>query len=174
MSCICSSCLNFSDDLSKEVVEVDKVDIAYATIDDLNDLILIEDSSFKTDKLSRRQMRYMLSKAKAFILLAKIKSVTVAYCICFIPALPRTARLYSLAVLKEYRNRGIADQLIKNVLKKLQSLGYTSCNLEVRTKDASAKSLYIKNDFKEVQFLPAYYEDGEDGIRMKRLFDNDK
>ena len=149
---------------------MNEVDIAFAKIGDLNDLILIENACFKTDKLSRRQMRYMLSKAKAFILLAKIKSITVAYCICFIPALPRTARLYSLAVLKEYRNRGIADRLIKDVIQRLQSLGYTSCSLEVRSKDSATKSLYSKNDFKEIQFLPTYYEDGEDGIRMKKLF----
>ncbi len=151
-----------------------KVNLSYAKISDLNDLIFIENTCFKTDKISQRQMRYMLSKAKAFVLLAKIKSITVAYCICFIPALPRPARLYSLAVLTEYRNQGIANLLIKKIIQKLQSLGYTSCNLEVRNKDTLTKSLYTKFGFKVIQFLPNYYEDGEDGIRMKRLFEKVK
>ena len=115
-------------------------------------------------------MRYMLHKAKAFVLLAKINFITVAYCICFTPSLPRPSRLYSLAVLSEYRNQGIADSLVKQAMQKLQSLGYTSCNLEVKNIDTFTKSLYAKNDFKEIQLLPAYYGDGEDGIRMKSIF----
>ena len=156
--------------MREEVGRVIKVDISYAKTSDLEDLVMIENTCFKTDKLSRRQMRYMLQEAKAFVLLAKINFITIAYCICFIPALPRSARLYSLAVLSEYRNQGIADSLIKKAIQKLKYLGYTSCNLEVKNIDTFTKSLYTKNDFKEIKFLPAYYEDGEDGIRMKNIF----
>lgn len=146
-----------------------QVDILSAKKEHLDDLVLIENACFKTDIISRRQMRYILTKAKAFILLAKIKSEPVAYCICFTPLLPRPARLYSLGVLKEYRKGGIANSLIKSVINRLHTLGYSSCNLEVRNKDKQAKNLYTKNNFREIKILPTYYQDGEDGIKMKKI-----
>lgn len=147
-----------------------KVSIHPASLSHLPSLMEIENLSFPSDRLGYRQMRYILSKAKAFSLVAKTESKIVAYCTCLTPSLPRAARLYSLAVLPAYRNRGIAGRLLKKVKQKLRSMNYLSCNLEVRKKDSQTQALYEKNGFEEFKLLPGYYEDGEDGISMKCWF----
>lgn len=147
-----------------------RVSVHQASITNLSALLEIEENSFTSDRVSFRQMRYILGQAKAFSLMAKTESKIVGYCTCFTPRLPRAARLYSLAVLPAYRNKGIAAKLLKKVRQKLISLNYTSCNLEVRKKDIQTQALYSKYGFKEIQLLPGYYEDGADGIRMKCRF----
>ena len=147
-----------------------KIFVHSASLANLTTLLEIEDLSFSSDKVSRRQMRYILGQAKAFSLLAKTESKVVAYCICFTPRLPRAARLYSLAVMPGYRNKGIAGRLLKKAMHKLKALNYKSCNLEVRKNDKRTRSLYAKFGFKEVQLLPGYYQDGAVGIRMKSSF----
>ena len=150
------------------------VSIHQASLANLTDLLEIEQNSFSSDRVSHRQMRYILSQAKAFSLTAKMESKIVAYCTCFTPRLPRAARLYSLAVLPAYRDKGIASKLLKKVWQKLRSLNYMSCNLEVRKEDRHTQALYAKYGFKEIQLLPGYYEDGADGIRMKCEFKTQK
>ncbi len=145
-----------------------KYRISVADLNDLAALIAIENSCFVTDRLKQRQMRYLLTKAKAFTLLARSESDSkiVAYCSCLTPVISRPARLYSLAVLPDYRAQGIAGTLIKKTKQKLRNLGYSSCNLEVRKLDKLTQQLYEKHGFEVAQELPGYYEDGADGIKM--------
>lgn len=136
--------------------------------DDLDALLQIEQQSFRSDLLSRRQLRYLLTRANAFTLLAASGSTVVGYCIYLTPALPRPARLYSLAVSPAFRGRGIASTLIKKVLDHSRRLGYAHCRLEVRKKDRKARRLYEGFGFVKLEELAQYYQDGADGIRMER------
>lgn len=148
---------------------MDKYRISVANINDLAGLIAIENSCFVTDRLNPRQMRYILTKAKAFTLVIRSvsESKIVAYSSWFTPVVSRPARLYSLAVLPVYRGQGLAGSLIKKSLQELKNIGYSVCNLEVRKHEKKTQHLYEKHGFEKVRALPGYYEDGEDGIKMQ-------
>ncbi len=143
--------------------------LSEANLTDIDALLNIENSCFETDRLTRRQIRYLLSRAKAFTLLIKVKGLIVAYCIFLTPILSRSARLYSLAVLANYRNKGFAGELLCNGIQKLSELGYQSCNLEVRSSDKKTQNFYKKYGFNPIKTLSSYYEDGEDGLKMKSV-----
>ena len=148
--------------------KVNDIRISAAHLNDLPALIAIENDCFKSDRLSPRQMRYMLTRAKAISWQARslADAKTVGYSACLTPVLSRPARLYSLAVLPHYRGRGIAGRLIEKNLQTLKKMGYRSCHLEVRKTDQAAQRLYEKDGFTRVGMLSGYYEDGEDGIKM--------
>ena len=77
----------------------------------------------------------------------------------------------NIAVKNEYRNQGIGDKLIKeliNIAKEKEMIGIT---LEVRMNNLSAQKLYSKNGFKVEGIRKNYYKDTrEDAIIMWKYF----
>lgn len=137
-----------------------------ATPEDLPALISIEHACFHSDRLSSRQMRYHVLRDKRVMLVAEIDQQVVGYGLIFLYTHRKAARLYALAVLPEWHNKGIGNQLISALLQSAKQNGQTSCRLEVRHKNQAALHAYLRLGFKKVAELPNYYNDGEDGIRM--------
>lgn len=146
---------------------MDNVVIRKATVDDVDRLTVLENDCFTTDKISKRQMRYLISKAKAITLVAEQQNQLLGYCVCFVPMQPRPARLYSLAVLAESRGKGVAKQLISRLFLLLKEQQRQRCRLEVRESQHLVQALYKNYGFTEVLSLPDYYEDGESALRME-------
>lgn len=77
------------------------------------------------------------------------------------------AELLSIAVKPELRRKGIATELIKNVLDELKD-SVETCFLEVRVSNKEAISFYEKIGFKKVGLRKKYYLlPEEDAIIMK-------
>lgn len=138
-----------------------------ATVDDLSSLLTIEESCFNVDRISKRQMKYLLTRAKARCWLVSNGSTAVAYCLCFTPILGRPARLYSLAVLPQCRGQGIAAELLNKVAVNLYQAGYRRLRLEVNETNLPALKLYTKLGYKQIAKLPNYYENVNHGVRMQ-------
>jgi ribosomal protein S18 acetylase RimI-like enzyme len=138
-----------------------------ASISDLQILLDIEEDSFVNDRISRRQMGYLLSKAKARSWLALCDGQAAGYCTLLLPAKPRPARLYSLAVMPRFRGRHIAKFLLSESTRVAKEAGYNRIRLEVSEQNMTAKKIYLEFGFRPVCDLPAYYEDGTSGIRMQ-------
>ncbi len=145
------------------------ISIRRASVSDKLSLLNIEACSFDTDKISPRQMHYLLTQAKATTLLAVDGAQAVGYALCLLPRLPRPARLYSLAVLPEWRGRGLARNLCESLLTELRSLHYSRCRLEVRKSQIDVQNFYLSLGFRPIAELPAYYQDGADGLHMECL-----
>ncbi|URA09658.1 GNAT family N-acetyltransferase [Thermospira aquatica] len=77
----------------------------------------------------------------------------------------RIVRLYSLAVLPDFRGKGIAEAYLCTKFREF-SKHYRFCHLEVRVSNERALKLYRKLGFVIVKELPGYYGE-EDGYRMK-------
>jgi len=58
-----------------------------------------------------------------------------------------TAVLDSLAILSEYRGRGIAEKLVKEFLANLKSQKISACRLGVESTNAAARNFYEKMNF---------------------------
>ncbi len=81
----------------------------------------------------------------------------------------RRGHVISLAVLPEYRRRGIATRLMEAALRSLRDeYGAREVYLEVRVSNTPAINLYRKLGFRIIHVIPRYYADGEDAYLMAR------
>lgn len=77
--------------------------------------------------------------------------------------------LISIAVLPEYRRKGVASALLAETINVMKNIyGVDSIYLEVRVSNHPAIRLYEKFGFKKVRRIRSYYRDGEDAFVMVR------
>ena len=138
-----------------------------ATLQDCQALLEIETRSFTSDRLKPRQVRYLLTQAKASTWVAISEDQIAGYCTVLLPAHPRPARIYSLAVRPAFRGRNLAKALIHQINSETKEKGYTRIRLEVSTTNMAEQGLYAQLGFRPIAQLPEYYEDGENGIRLQ-------
>ena len=82
----------------------------------------------------------------------------------------RKGHVVSIAVLPQYRRKGIAQGVINRALEGMEYYKAKQCFLEVRVTNDAAISLYKKLGFEITRTINGYYSDGEDAYVMtKRL-----
>jgi len=74
----------------------------------------------------------------------------------------------NLAVLDEFRQKGLATELLKVAENWGQRLGVSVSLLEVRESAFPAHALYAKGNYFRTRVLPKYYPDGEDGLELQK------
>jgi ribosomal-protein-alanine N-acetyltransferase len=80
----------------------------------------------------------------------------------------KKGHVVSLAVLPEYRRKGLGKGLALNALKGMLGYGAKESFLEVRVSNLTAVRLYEKLGFNIVRDKKNYYKDGEDAYIMAR------
>jgi len=83
----------------------------------------------------------------------------------------RVGHVISIAVLQEYRRRGIGSALMSEALKIFEEkYDVDSVYLEVRVSNQPAINMYEKFGFVKARIIRSYYRDGEDAyVMVKRL-----
>lgn len=77
----------------------------------------------------------------------------------------------NVAVLPEYRRRGVGSSLVAEMIKTAEKLKLEILTLEVRKSNAAAQKLYEKFGFEILGERKRYYSDnGEDAYIMTRTF----
>jgi len=81
-----------------------------------------------------------------------------------------SSSIVQIVVKEEFRNKGIGNMLLGQMLKDLASQAdpVSFITLEVRKSNENAQRFYKKHKFEAVTVKKAYYEDGEDAIYMVR------
>ena len=80
----------------------------------------------------------------------------------------KKGHLISIAVLPNFRRRGIASTLMRDVMKSLVGYSCGDLFLEVRVSNVGAVRLYKKLGFTVERKIRHYYADGEDAYVMGR------
>lgn len=134
-----------------------------ASSPDFANIEAIEKRVFENDPfaLSKDSIKYHLKNNLFFI--AYENDIALGYLLWL--KRKEYFRLYSLAVLPEYRDKKVGSELLKYSFEELTCKKYFS--LEVKQNNQKAIGLYEKFGFKIVKNLPNYYEDG-DGFLMRR------
>lgn len=113
---------------------------------------------------------------KAFFV-AEVDNKIVGYVMCRVelglghikPWIRRLGHIISIAVLEEYRRRGIGKALMIAAMNALKNeYNVHEIYLEVRVSNIPAIRLYEKLGFKVVKVIKSYYLDGEDAYLMAR------
>ncbi len=82
--------------------------------------------------------------------------------------LMKKGHIVSVAVLPQYRHKGVGEALVNEAMKGMQLYNAKQCFLEVRVTNMPAISLYKKLGFQISRTIKGYYADGEDAYLMSR------
>ncbi len=78
------------------------------------------------------------------------------------------ADIEGIVVDKQYRKKGYAIKLLQFVESYLKERKTEKIFLEVRVSNTPARSLYLKNGYKEISLRKKYYSDLEDAVVMAK------
>ncbi|PSM53251.1 ribosomal-protein-S18-alanine N-acetyltransferase [Campylobacter blaseri] len=136
-----------------------KIRLAHSS--DVKRLLEIENRVFSKDEfaLSKANFYYHIRKNLLYVSVGE-KDEILGYILVFNKL--KIPRIYSFAVAVQHQ--GIGSKLLNFVCDKFEAL-----QLEVRADNFNAIRLYGKFGFKKYKILKAYYPDGADGIKMKKL-----
>ena len=108
----------------------------------------------------------MASIMRETFLVAVSKSTVVGYVLTYLNG--GSVHILSIAVRSDCRRKGIGSKLMVGILQVLQRKGARRVELEVRVSNHIARTFYETLGFLEVALVRAYYEDGEDAVKMMR------
>lgn len=142
-------------------------------LDDLAQVVEIDRLSFSLP-WSESAFRYeLLENPSSLSLVAELKqeggSPTVVGCVV-VWLIMDEAHIATIAVHPAHRQKGIARQLLAEMLKAVIERGARLATLEVRASNLTAQRLYRRFGFENVGRRPRYYKDNqEDAIIMTVL-----
>ncbi len=139
-----------------------------AVVDDLDVLTDMELRCFDSDRISKRQFRYLLTKGNASVLVIESEGVLAGNVVLLFSRATSVARLYSLAVLPEARKKGLGRSLVLAAEKEAWSHHRAYLRLEVRKENLAAVQLYESLGYRRLGELLHYYEDLSDAWRFEK------
>ncbi|MEJ2060480.1 MAG: GNAT family N-acetyltransferase/peptidase C39 family protein [Gammaproteobacteria bacterium] len=142
--------------------------IREATADDIDALVELENASFETDRLTRRQFRYMITRAHADVLVCETEGVLAGYVLVLFSRGTSMARIYSIAVSADMRGRGIGPALVEAVESRAIEHGSISMRLEVRRDNAASLAMFQRLGYRQFASVDDYYEDHMEALRLEK------
>jgi len=142
--------------------------IRAAQPDDISQLVLLENKCFQQDRISARQFRYLLTKARAYSLVFEHDSQLIGYVTILYSRATSTARIYSVAVDPPHQRQGIASKLIGLAETASLEQGKTSIRIEIREDNITSRQLFSRLGYKPFRHVLDYYEDHQPAVRMEK------
>ena len=106
-----------------------------------------------------------LKRPEALLFVAKNKDETIGFVSARL--ITKIVEILNIAVLPEYRKRGIGNLLLKKILQNARSSGCESCWLEVRESNTAARNFYQTSGFEIAGKRKNYYSNpAEDAILL--------
>ena len=140
------------------------VTIRLMGVNDLSDVLSIEKVSFRTP-WSEGIFRDELLSSLCHSYVATLEEKIIGY-ICFAVILDEV-HLRNISVHKDFRRRGIASQMLSEMIRTSQKRGVLWATLEVRRSNSAAIRFYEKYGFEIKGIRRSYYRDtGEDAFIM--------
>jgi ribosomal-protein-alanine N-acetyltransferase len=134
------------------------------TLADLDEVMAIERASFAYPWSSRFfHQEFEVECARS--ILAELNGKIVGYVLFWL--LPETVDIHNLAVIGEYRRRGVGRILLHKVIVEALTQSSARVTLEVRKSNLAAQKLYESAGFVATGVRKGYYsDDGEDALTM--------
>ena len=137
-------------------------------MNDLEVMTRIERSSFGEDSYHRELIEKLLSEKKFHNVFAEVDHEGVGYATFFEDGRRRRARLVTIAVIPDHRNRGYAKAMLEFLEKEMGGLGLRMASLEVGATNVPAMNLYLSNGYRIAGRMPNYYGKGKDALYMEK------
>lgn len=140
---------------------------------DIKSLLEIESESFASHCcLGYRQFYYLINHGKGFFYIATVRNKVVGYIYASIKKNVKYVRIYSIAVAKEYRHKGIATALLHHLEQQVRrhTTKFKGIKLEVATHNHKAIRFYKSQGYVKFNMVADYYRQGEDAYKFKKDF----
>ncbi|MCX9010328.1 MAG: N-acetyltransferase [Candidatus Methanoperedens sp.] len=137
--------------------------------EDLAGLLALESICFKEETFNKRQLEYLLLKAKSLVLVVPAednKDNIIGSMVILLREHIAHARVYSLNVHPLYRRRSIGSSLMDSALGFLKDRGFKKITLETGMNNTAALSLYEAKGFSVDRILRGYYKNGGDAFHL--------
>jgi ribosomal protein S18 acetylase RimI-like enzyme len=145
------------------------VGIRLAGLEDLGALVRLENESFESDRLTRRQFRYMMTRARARTLLAEDAAGSLlGYVLVLFSKGTSVARLYSIAVDREARGQGVGRALVGAAEAAAWEQDRAYMRLEIRRDNLASQALFEGLGYRRFGVLSDYYEDHMEALRYEK------
>ena len=137
---------------------------------DVQDVLRIEVECFK-QPWNRADFTYIAENGgviderfgKLWMLVVEFNDVIIAYIVWRYYSSENIGHLLNIAVTEDYRRKGIAKQLVAEMISSLKNTKASSCFLEVRESNEVAQSFYKEMGMTSIHRREGYYGD-EDAI----------
>ena len=134
-------------------------------IDYIEQIFNLEKEIFKNSAFSKSYLNTLIKGDNSFIYIYLIDSKVCGYLIVLDSI--DVYEILAIATIEEYRNKGIAQELLAKIRIK-------NIFLEVRESNQTAINFYKKNKFKEISIRKNYYsKPNENAIIMKLEVNNE-
>lgn len=141
--------------------------IREATIQDLETIEWIDQCAFPLDSWTKHHYsQEMTNNPFSHLLVIEESDVVgfVDYWITF-----ELGDITRIAVHPDFQGNGFGELLLKEALSQMKELLCERCQLEVRSSNKKAISLYEKMGFQTIGIRKQYYENTEDALVMMRV-----
>jgi ribosomal protein S18 acetylase RimI-like enzyme len=147
--------------------------IRRASSHDLNQIVELEKKCFHSDFVySRRQLRYLLTKAHSTVLVVTCNKIIRGFIIILYRKGTRVAGIETIDVDPVYQKQGIGLRLLAAAEEEMRKKDMKKIRLEVAIENLSAINLYKKAGYRILALLHNYYcfdkEGTRDALRMTK------
>ena len=134
-------------------------------VDYIEQIFNLEKNIFKNSAFSKESTENLVKADNSFIYAYLIDEKVCGY-LMVLDSID-VYEILAIATVEEYRNKGIAQELLEKIKTK-------DIFLEVRKSNEKAINFYKKNNFKQISIRKGYYSDPtEDAIIMKMEANNE-
>jgi len=145
--------------------------ICRASLDDLDRIVELEKKCFQDNlSYSRRQLRYLLTKANSTFLVETYEETVRGFIIILYKKGTTVAGVETVDVDPNHQKQGIGLHLLKEAEEEMKNKGIKKIRLEVSTTNLAAIALYKKAGFRTFVLLKNYYlynhQGSRDAVRM--------
>ena len=148
----------------------DNIAIRRATPYDVDAIYAVEVASFTDDLWSHKTFIEILGEPECYYFIAHCDGNVVGYCGMYheTEEAPHYCNIEALAVVSEFRRKGLGGLLVQKMLDTAKELGLDRAELEVNTKNADAIKLYQNFGFVIQGRIKGFYSNsGEDAYIMR-------
>ncbi len=146
--------------------------IRKARQEDIGELIALENICFDTyyrgHRFAQAEFRYYVRSDRAFCLAATRDSSVVGY-VAGVVKLSNSrllATVDSIAVLVEFRRKGLGSRLLGTLIQEAKSRGCERISLVVAEPNETGIRFFVEHGFKRLRSIRSYYCEGIDGLLM--------
>ncbi|HEX2652288.1 MAG TPA: GNAT family N-acetyltransferase/peptidase C39 family protein [Xanthobacteraceae bacterium] len=144
------------------------IGIRRAEAGDLDGLLALERSAFTSDHISRRGFVGFLRSPSATLIVATCNGALAGYALALYRARSSIARIYSIAVTREFARQGIGGRLLAAIEEAAIARDRIFLRLEVHENNTIAIKRYQKSGYSAFGRYSNYYEDGGNALRFEK------
>lgn len=142
-----------------------------ASLEDLEPLLDLEEASFDGDRLTRRRLRHLLTRANAAVFVAEDDEGLTGSMVVLFRRTTGTAHVYSIAVARRARGQGVGRRLLDEAEREAWRRERAWMRAEIRKDNTASIRLFESCGYRRFGEYEGYYEDEMDAWRVEKTLD---